>query len=170
MNIKEVPIDEVKPYENNPRNNDEAVQATAHSIKEFGWQQPIVVDKNNIVIAGHTRLRAAKKLKLASVPILVADNLTDDQVRAYRLADNKTGELAIWDDNLLSDELNQIVDIDMEEFGFNLSEPEEKPLPDLSDNINEKFQVIIDCENEQDLQATYEKLTEEGYTCDISTL
>jgi len=118
MEIKEWPIDKVKPYENNPRNNDDAVEATANSIREFGWQQPIVVDKDGVIIVGHTRLKAAKKLKLDQVPVTVAENLTDDQVKAYRLADNKTGELAGWDFDLLDGELSDIPNIDMNQFGF----------------------------------------------------
>ena len=97
MKIENWDIGKVKPYKNNPRNNDDAVEATANSIKEFGWQQPIVVDKDGVIIVGHTRLKAAKKLKLEQVPVTVAENLTDDQVKAFRLADNKTGELVGWD-------------------------------------------------------------------------
>lgn len=122
MEVKEWPIDKVKPYKNNPRNNDDAVEATANSIKEFGWQQPIVVDKDGIIIVGHTRLKAANKLKLEQVPVTVAENLTDEQVKAYRLADNKTGELADWDFSLLDDELAGIEDFDMSEFGFSDAE------------------------------------------------
>ena len=85
MEVKEWPIEEVKPYKHNPRNNDDAVEATANSIREFGWQQPIVVDKDGVIIVGHTRLKAAKKLKMEQVPVTVAENLTDDQVKAYRL-------------------------------------------------------------------------------------
>lgn len=118
MKVIEVPIDQVKPYENNPRINDDAVQETANSIKEFGWQQPIVVDKNNVVIVGHTRLKAAEKLKLKKVPVVIADTLSEQQVKAYRLADNKTGELADWDVELLDIELDDIVDFDMSDFGF----------------------------------------------------
>ena len=103
--IKEVQISEVKPYENNPRNNDSAVEATANSIQEFGWQQPIVVDKNHVIIAGHTRYKAAKKLDMKEVPVVVASSLTPKQVKALRLADNKTGEIAEWDFGLLNDEL-----------------------------------------------------------------
>ena len=83
-------ISEIKPYENNPRNNDSAVDAVAASIREFGWQQPIVVDKDGVIIAGHTRYKGARKLGLTEVPVVVAENLTDEQVMAYRLADNKT--------------------------------------------------------------------------------
>lgn len=122
MEVKEWPIEKVKPYDKNPRNNDDAVEATANSIKEFGWQQPIVVDKDGVIVVGHTRLKAAKKLKLKQVPVTVAENLTDEQVKAYRLADNKTGELADWDFSLLDDELAGIEDFDMSEFGFSDAE------------------------------------------------
>lgn len=120
MQVKTVSIDQIKPYENNPRNNDDAVDAVANSIKEFGWQQPIVVDNDRVIIAGHTRYKAAKQLKLKEVPIVVADKLTKEQVNAYRLADNKVGELADWDKDLLDQELNDILDIDMSEFDFDL--------------------------------------------------
>lgn len=120
MQVKIVSIDQIKPYENNPRNNDDAVDAVANSIKEFGWQQPIVVDNGGVIIAGHTRYKAAKQLKLKEVPIVVADNLTEEQVNAYRLADNKSGELATWDDDELQEELDKILDIDMTDFGFDL--------------------------------------------------
>lgn len=120
MQVKTVSIDQIKPYENNPRNNDDAVDAVANSIKEFGWQQPIVVDNGGVIIAGHTRYKAAKQLKLKEVPIVVADNLTEEQVNAYRLADNKSGELATWNDDELQEELDKILDIDMNDFGFDL--------------------------------------------------
>lgn len=128
MKVENWDIDKVKPYANNPRNNDGAVDATANSIKEFGWQQPIVVDKDGVIIVGHTRLKAAKKLKLDKVPVVVADILSDEQVKAYRLADNKTGELADWDFSILDDELISITDLDMGDFGFDeteLVDPEE---------------------------------------------
>lgn len=120
MKVETVSIDKIKPYENNPRNNDDAVDAVANSIKEFGWQQPIVVDNDRVIIAGHTRYKAAKKLGYKEVPIVVADNLTKEQVNAYRLADNKSGELAEWDDAELQEELDKIMDIDMSDFGFEL--------------------------------------------------
>lgn len=120
MQVQSMKISEVKPYPNNPRNNDDGVEAVANSIKEFGWQQPIVVDKDNVIIVGHTRYKAAKKLGMDKVPVVVASNLSDEQVRAYRLADNKTGELTDWDMSLLDDELGDIADIDMSDFGFDL--------------------------------------------------
>lgn len=130
MDIKQIPITDVVPYDKNPRNNDGAVESTANSINEFGWQQPIVVDKNNIVIVGHTRLKAAEKLKLDTVPVLVADNLSEEQVKAYRLADNKTGELADWDMALLNEELEGIAELDMDDFGFELAEDAEEVVDD----------------------------------------
>ena len=130
MDIKQIPITDVVPYDKNPRNNDGAVESTANSIKEFGWQQPIVVDKNNIIIVGHTRLKAAEKLKLETVPVLVAENLSEEQVKAYRLADNKTGELADWDMALLNEELEGIAELDMDDFGFELAEDSEEVVDD----------------------------------------
>ncbi|KRL27334.1 ParB-like protein [Limosilactobacillus frumenti DSM 13145] len=121
MKVQNVSINDIKPYPNNPRDNDSGVEAVANSIKEFGWQQPIVVDKDNVIIVGHTRYKAAKKLGMKQVPVVVADKLTDEQVKAYRLADNKTGELTDWNDDLLDDELDDILNIDMSDFGFDLS-------------------------------------------------
>lgn len=109
---------DITPYENNPRNNEEAVEKVANSIKEFGFNQPIVVDKDNVIIVGHTRYLAAQELGLTEAPVIVAGNLSDEQARAYRLADNKTGELAGWDFEKLALELEQIEDIDMGDFGF----------------------------------------------------
>lgn len=120
MKVQDVSIDKIKPYKNNPRDNEAGVDAVANSIKEFKWQQPIVVDENNVIIVGHTRYLAAKKLGLKEVPVKVATGLTPEQVKAYRLADNKTGELTDWDMGLLDDELADIADIDMSDFGFDL--------------------------------------------------
>ena len=118
MQVVAKSINEIKPYENNPRDNDDAVDAVANSIKEFGWQQPIVVDKDNVIIVGHTRYKAAKKLGMDKVPVVVASKLTPEQVKAYRLADNKVGELADWNLPKLNIELDDINDIDMSDFGF----------------------------------------------------
>ncbi|KRL10743.1 ParB-like protein [Schleiferilactobacillus perolens DSM 12744] len=118
MQIENWPIEKVTPYDKNPRNNNQAVEATANSLKEFGWKQPIVVDKDGVIIVGHTRLKAAKKLKMKTVPVLVAKDLDPEHVKAYRLADNRVGELADWDLGLLDDELASINDLDMSDFGF----------------------------------------------------
>lgn len=120
MTIKELRIEELKPYENNPRINDNAVEAVANSIKEFGFKVPIVIDNDNVIIAGHTRLKAAQKLGLDKVPCIIAADLTPEQVKAFRVADNKTAEIAEWDMELLEQELAELqdMDFDMEQFGF----------------------------------------------------
>lgn len=118
MQVEWVPIKDVHPYENNPRNNDDAVESVAASIEEFGWQQPIVVDKDGVIIAGHTRLKAAQRLMVDTVPVVKADDLTEEQVAAYRLADNKVSELAGWDFERLDLELDNLLDFDMDRFGF----------------------------------------------------
>lgn len=118
MNINWITLGEIHPYEKNPRQNENAVQYVANSIKEFGWKQPIVVDKDGVIIAGHTRYKAAKKLGIEKVPVITADDLTEEQVKAYRLADNKTGEFAQWDMDLLNQELGDILDLNMDDFGF----------------------------------------------------
>ena len=117
---------ELKEYENNPRNNDAAIDAVANSIKEFGFKVPIVITKENVIIAGHTRLKASLKLGLATVPCIVADDLTEGQIKAFRLADNKTAELASWDFSKLESELASI-EMDMSQFGF---EDLESDVPD----------------------------------------
>ena len=118
MQIITKKINEIKPYEKNPRKNDEAAKYVANSIKEFGFKVPIVIDKDGVIIAGHTRYKAAKKLKMKEVPCIMADDLTDEQVKAFRLADNKVGEMAEWDNDLLSEELDGILSLDMGDFGF----------------------------------------------------
>lgn len=121
MDIKEIKLEELKPYENNPRNNEEAVEPVMNSIKKFGFKVPIVIDKNNVIIAGHTRYKASIKLGLEKVPCIIADDLTEEQIRAFRLADNKVSEIATWDYNALNFELENIIDIDMTIFDFDMS-------------------------------------------------
>lgn len=152
--IQEVPIGDIKPYANNPRDNDRAVDALAKSIKSFGWQQPIVVDKNMVVIVGHTRLKAAKKLGAEKVPVVIAENLTDEQAKAYRLADNKTGENAVWDNKKLLEELSSFDTKDLFT-GFKTSEIFEDVL-DEQDNSpideNEKgvtYSVSLKTQNKE---------------------
>lgn len=146
METKLVDIDKVKPYKNNPRINEKAVEVVADSIKEFGWQQPIVVDKKNVIIVGHTRLLAAKELKLKKVPIHVANNLTPKQVKAYRVADNKVAEFAEWDIDLLRDELEGLNNIftgfSDEELEDLLGSVGEEDFPELGAGEKEPFQQM----------------------------
>ncbi len=126
MNIVMKKTSELIEYENNPRNNEAAIDAVAKSIEEFGFKVPIVITKENVIIAGHTRLKASLKLGLATVPCIVADDLTEGQIKAFRLADNKTAELASWDFTKLESELESI-EMDMSVFGF---EDLESKVPD----------------------------------------
>ena len=135
INIIYKKIDELKPYKNNPRKNDKAVKAVADSIKEFGFKVPIILDSNMEIIAGHTRLKAAKRLKYKEVPCIIADDLTPDQVRAFRLVDNKVGEFAEWDIDLLNIELSEI-ELDLTPFEFKI----EKTLNDIEED---DYEVVI---------------------------
>lgn len=120
MQIEYLNIDSIMPYENNPRRNDDAVKYIQNSIEKFGFKVPLVIDNNNVIVCGHTRYKAAKALGMESVPCIIADDLTDEQIKAFRLADNKTSEMAAWDFGLLEEELLALseLEIDMAEFGF----------------------------------------------------
>lgn len=120
MKIEYKNIDDLIPYENNPRINDDAVEYVKNSIKEFGFKVPIIIDKNNVIVAGHTRVKASKELGLKEVPCIVADDLTEEQVKAFRLADNKVSEESYWDFDKLQEELDSILNIDMSEFNFDI--------------------------------------------------
>ena len=129
MQIVNKNIEEIKIYENNPRNNDSAVDYVAQSIKDFGFKIPIILDKNNVIVAGHTRYKAAKKLNFTEIPCIIADDLTDEEIKAFRLVDNKSAEIATWDLELLNIELENITGIDMTLYDFNLA--------DILDNVIE---------------------------------
>lgn len=152
--VKIVDIHTVIPYEKNPRRNDEAVKYVASSIKEFGFKVPIVVDKNSVVITGHTRLKAALSLGFTEVPIIVADDLTDEQVKAYRIADNKSAEKSYWDEFLLKDEIDELDGLfDFQDFGFEdwelgameLEEPENEEPPKEFKEFDDKIETKNEC-------------------------
>ena len=138
MNIVEKDINELVMYENNPRKNDEAVKYVAESISQFGFKVPVIVDKDNVIVAGHTRVKAARKLKLKTVPCIVADDLTPEQIKAYRLADNKVAEKAGWDFSKLEIELDEITDIDMQPLGFEVDDIDIDHLFKNADSENKK--------------------------------
>lgn len=161
MKVKNVKLTELIPYENNPRNNEGAVEYVANSIKQFGFKVPIVIDKDNVIVAGHTRYLAAQKLEMKEVPTIVADDLTPEQVKAYRLADNKVAEKASWDFGKLADEIEGIdTDIDLTELGFgefeldvlkNGTDVEIDDFFESEDQTNTKsddgmFKIIIKCD------------------------
>lgn len=178
MKTIELALSEIVPYENNPRFNDNAVEAVAESIREFGFQQPLVLDKDKVVIVGHTRLKAAKSLGLKTVPCIIADDLTEEQVKAYRLADNKVGELAIWDFELLDMELNEIENINMELFGFDeivsaddfgdefsLPDGEKNPICQMTFTLHENQKSLIEyaiSQVENDIEETFGNQNKNG--------
>ncbi len=167
-------INDLTPYDNNPRLNDAAVDAVAKSIEEFGFKVPIVIDKDGVIVAGHTRLKAAKQLHIDEVPCIIADDLSDEELKAFRLADNKVSELAEWDFDKLDAELKNI-DFDMSDFGFDFNTiDEENDKFDDADteyhDINDKTIIAIEFDTEQELESAFQKLNDEGYNCQILTL
>lgn len=121
IEIIEKNVKDIVPYNNNPRINDEAAERVAESIQSFGWQQPIVIDKDSVIVCGHTRYKAAIKLGIETVPCVVADDLTDEQIKEFRLADNKVGELAEWDIKQLNSELSKLDQEQMKKYGFSFA-------------------------------------------------
>lgn len=139
MNIVYKKVEELIPYVNNPRNNKEAIDKVASSIKNFGFKVPLVIDSQNEVITGHTRLLASKKLGIEEVPVIIADDLSEAQVKAFRIADNKVSEYAEWDEDLLKVELEELQELDFDyDFGFNFEiehdEEIDSFIEDLMDN------------------------------------
>ena len=122
--VKNDKSENIKPYENNPRNNEEAVQYVANSIKEFGFKVPLVIDKDRVIVTGHTRYKAAKLLGMEELPCIMADDLTEEQIKAFRIADNKVSEVATWNEELLELELSEI-NIDMSSFGIEIESMED---------------------------------------------
>lgn len=173
MNIIDIDVAALTPYENNPRDNDGAVEAVANSIKEFGFKVPIIIDKDNIIVAGHTRLKAAKELGYNRVPCIVADDLTEEQIKAFRLVDNKAAELATWDFEKLDLELSELSDLDMSLYGFSSLKPvdnaddETNNTTDTGFNYKEQYGVIVICQDEAEQEDIYNRLTEEGFECKV---
>lgn len=171
-------IEDIKPYPNNPRFNDEAVEYVANSIKNFGFKVPIILDKNNEIVAGHTRYKASLELGLKEVPCIIADDLSEEQIKAFRLADNKVSEKAQWNYDLLEEELNDILNIDMSEFNFNelnvedldtefeLPEGDKGNLEQMTFTLaNEQADLIrgaLDLINAEDVQQTYGNTNKNG--------
>lgn len=146
MDIVMKKISELKPYENNPRDNDKAVEYVEKSIKEFGFKVPVVIDGSGTILAGHTRYKACQNLNIKEVPCIVADDLTEEQAKAFRLADNKVSEYAVWDFEKLDIELDEIVGIDLEQFGFVSSEIDWESIEDLDETTYEEPQHrMLEC-------------------------
>ncbi len=174
MKIEQWDVEKVIPYDRNPRINDGAVESTAKSIETFGFRQPIVVDAKGVIVVGHTRLKAALSLGMETVPVHVAE-LTEAEAMAYRIADNKTGELAEWDDDLLAAEFAALkdLDFDLDLTGFDLDEPGGVTAGGAEGaggggiDPGDQFGVIVICENEAAQEAAYNELAASGYNCKV---
>lgn len=179
MNIINIPINDLKEYKNNSRtHSEEQITQIVNSIKEFGFTNPILIDNKNLIIAGHGRLLAAKKLDLKEVPTIVLNNLSEEQKKAYIIADNQLAMNAGWDFEMLKNEIMTIADdIDLNLLGFN-----EQELANIIDGLEliepelqeqeykEVFNVIINCEDENHQEKTYNELQEKGYECQVQSL
>jgi ParB-like chromosome segregation protein Spo0J len=178
------PIDRVRPYDGNPRTiSPAAIDKVAASLQAFGWRQPLVVDAAGVLIVGHTRLAAARKLGFAEVPVHIADTLTPDQVRAYRLADNRTHDEATWDEDALAAELAQVKETDLlavtgfdtAELDRYLAELAGAPAPADAGvgatangfEYQEKYGVIVECRDEAQQKQVFEELTAAGHQCRV---
>jgi ParB-like chromosome segregation protein Spo0J len=166
----------VIPYARNPRKNAGAVAKVAASLVEFGWRQPIVVDTEGVIIVGHTRLLAAQQLGMSEVPVHVAEGLTPAQAKAYRLADNRTGEEAEWDADLLPLELNdlELDGFDLSLTGFNpdeiatsLGRTDVAGVEPIDSRYKEQYGVIVVCASEADQERAYDNLAAMGYNCRV---
>lgn len=184
MNIVEINIEDLKAYENNPRNNEQAVDKVAASIEEFGFKVPIIIDRDNVIIAGHTRLLAAKELGLEKVPCIVADDLTSEQVKAFRLADNKVSEYATWDFQKLNLELEELQDFEMQDFGFyetsdgedfsNIFDEPSQPseADDVQDQAEDEpeeksYKVVVHVDSKEEGEQVADLLNENGWDSEV---
>ena len=179
LSIEYKRVDDLIPYVNNSRtHSDEQVTQVAASIKEFGFTNPILIDENNGIIAGHGRLMAAKKLKLEQVPTITLEGLTDAQRKAYVIADNKLALNAEWDFDLLKIEIESLQEDDfkLDLLGFDVDElngilgfddiaeeDEEEPEQDYEDNYKEQYGVIIMCKNAEEQEKIFNKMQQNGY-------
>lgn len=171
LNIVYRNIKDLKPYKKNAKKHPkEQVERIANSIKEFGFTQPVIIDSNNCVVAGHGRILGAKKAGLKQVPTVMLEDLTEEQIKAYRLVDNKLNE-SDWDFSLLDEELENLTeDIDMNLFGFDTSMTDddlEKALKEVKFKVKEKHLVIVACKTEEETKTLQDKLKKKGYDCQV---
>lgn len=175
LNIIYKNIKELKPYKKNAKKHSkEQVEQIANSIKEFGFTQPVIIDKNNCVVAGHGRILGAKKAGLKQVPTVTLEELTEEQIKAYRLVDNKLNE-SEWDYSLLDEELENLTeDIDMDLFGFEMEEQQDDETENkkkVEFEIKEKYEVHIICKDEKQMEQVFNKVKGYGQECKlVSTL
>ena len=164
-------LDEIKPYDRNPRLNDAAVPKVARSIEDFGFKVPIVVDREGTIITGHTRYLAARQLGMETVPCVVADDLTDEEARSFRIADNRTHEAATWDMDALRAEIDELEDagVDMDWMAFDRPEADEAgeyEEPSAQD-VEQTYAISVELSSEDEQRRAYDHLTGLGFDCKV---
>ena len=167
MQIIDKKLTDLKPYANNPRHNAKAVPAVKESILKFGFKVPIVIDKNNVIVCGHTRFYASKEIGLETVPCIVADDLTDEQINAFRLVDNRVSEFADWNFDKLAEELSDLQDFDFEPFGFDDLMAGIQPLEEETEQANLIKSLNVKSENLKELNDLFNELVERGFVCKL---
>lgn len=173
LKIEYLPIKDLKPYEKNTRKHEKKdIENIARSIEKFGMNDAIGIwGEENIIVEGHGRMLACKKLGVKTVPVVRLDHLTDEQRREYAIAHNATAELSKWDLDILPDEL---AELDLSDFDFdfdmNLDEDDTETKERKEIALNESISVVVECSDDEEAEAIFEKLSEEGYKCHISTL
>lgn len=184
MSVEDWPIGKPKPYHSNPRKNDAAIASVAKSIKTFGFRQPIVVDSDGIIIVGHTRYAAALLLKLETVPVHVATDMTPEEARAYRLADNRVGEIAEWDFDALRSEIGalQTTGFDLDGYGWSQddfdkmlngddsSESGDEKEPADEVDLSPQYSVIVIVDSEEAQGEAFDRISALGYKCKCTML
>ena len=167
MQIIDKKLTDLKPYANNPRHNAKAVPAVKESILKFGFKVPIVIDKNNVIVCGHTRFYASKEIGLETVPCIVADDLTEEQINAFRLVDNRVSEFADWNFDKLAEELSDLQDFDFEPFGFDDLMAGLQPLEEETEQANLIKSLNVKSENLKELNDLFNELVERGFICKL---
>ena len=160
MQVEILKISELKPYEKNPRINDEAIEKVAQSIQDFGFNVPILLDEDKSIVAGHTRYEAAKSLGIKEVPCIILTDLDEDKIAQYRIIDNKTAELSSWNFDKLFSELDQIVDVDMSIYQFDTGtdpEEEDEESDEVTGNLYDGCEIELDAYDEEafDIECPY---------------
>lgn len=171
MEVKNIPIGEIVPYAKNAKKHDKRqIDNVAESIRQYGFVQPVVIDRDGVIVIGHCRVLAAKKLGMEAVPCVCVDDLTPEQVNALRIVDNKSNE-SEWDFEFLADELSEL-DLSGFDFDFGVSLYEDDTETNEREEIALKYSisVVVECSDDEEAEAIFEKLSEEGYKCHISTL
>lgn len=172
-------ISDLVEYARNPRKNDHAVDKVAAAIREFGFRVPILAKSDKTVVDGHLRLKAAKKLGIETVPVMLCDDMTDAQIKAFRISVNRVAEFAEWDDELLRIELDELgeMNFDLELTGFSLNElasifddSEQEDTEPTEQSYEETFSIVVECESEEEQERIFNRLDSEGYKCRVQSL